>query len=240
MRCRHGSLPFLYLGLPIGGDSRRLNFWYPLVDRIRKRLSGWKCKNLSFGGRLILLKSVLSSIPVYFLSFFKAPAGIISSLDSIFCKFFWGGSEDSRKLSWIKWETVCSRRECGGLGVKRLKEFNCALLGKWIWRVLEEKDRLWCLVIKARYGQEGERVRFAEGVGSTWWRSVNHVRSGGGMVDNRWLLDNMVRKIGDGRGTLFWKDPWLAEGEPVILERSFSRLFELAENKLATVYDMFD
>ncbi|PNX66913.1 cysteine-rich receptor-like protein kinase, partial [Trifolium pratense] len=74
MNCKHGRLPFLYLGLPIGGDLRKLQFWYPLVDRIRNRLSGWKCKNLSVGGRLVLLKSVLSSIPVYFLSFFKAPS----------------------------------------------------------------------------------------------------------------------------------------------------------------------
>jgi len=89
MHCKHGRIPFLYLGLPIGGDPRKLQFWNPLVDRIRRRLSGWKCKNLSLDGRLVLLKSVLSSIPVYFLSFFKAPSGILSILDSIFINFFW-------------------------------------------------------------------------------------------------------------------------------------------------------
>jgi hypothetical protein len=73
----------MYLGLPIGGDARRLSFWEPVVDRIKFRLSDWKSKNLSFGGRLILLKSVLSSLPVYALSFFRAPAGIISSIESI-------------------------------------------------------------------------------------------------------------------------------------------------------------
>ena len=40
MRGKHGLLPFMYLGLPIGGDPRKLQFWYPLVDRIRSRLSG--------------------------------------------------------------------------------------------------------------------------------------------------------------------------------------------------------
>jgi hypothetical protein len=91
LHCKLGQLPFLYLGLPIGGDSRKLKFWRPLVDRIKSRLSGWKSKNLSFGGRLVLLKSVLSSLPVYFLSFFKAPAGIISSIESLFNCFFFGG-----------------------------------------------------------------------------------------------------------------------------------------------------
>ena len=80
--------PFLYLGLPIGGDPRKLKFWQPLIDRIKSRLSGWKSRNLSLGGRLVLLKSVLSSLPVYFLSFFKAPAGIISSIESLFNCFF--------------------------------------------------------------------------------------------------------------------------------------------------------
>jgi len=48
----------LYLGLPIGGDSRKLSFWKPVVDRIIVRLLTWNNKFLSFGGRLVLLKSV--------------------------------------------------------------------------------------------------------------------------------------------------------------------------------------
>ncbi|GAU46642.1 hypothetical protein TSUD_246690 [Trifolium subterraneum] len=183
MRCKHGRLPFTYLGLPIGGDSRKLCFWHQLVEKIRKRLSGWKCENLSFGGRLILLKSVLSSIPVYFLSFFRAPSG------------------------------------------------------KWVWRCLEERDSLWSLVLKAKYGQEGGWVCFAERVGSVWWRNVNSVRVGGGVRDNRWLVDNICRRVGNDRDTLFWLDPWLEECP---LQRSFCRLYDLAENKSVSVADMFE
>jgi len=95
LNCKLGRLPFLYLGLPTGGDPRKLKFWQPLIDRLKSRLSGWKSKNLSLGGRLVLLKFVLSSLPVYFLSFFKAPAGIISSIESIFNCFFLG---DVRRL----------------------------------------------------------------------------------------------------------------------------------------------
>jgi len=86
MNCRRGTIPFVYLGLPIGGDSRKLSFWKPVVDRIVSRLLSWNHKLLSFSGRLVLLKSVMSSLPVYFLSFFKAPACIISSIESIFKK----------------------------------------------------------------------------------------------------------------------------------------------------------
>ncbi|GAU48515.1 hypothetical protein TSUD_244350 [Trifolium subterraneum] len=72
--CKMGKIPFFYLGLPIGGDSRRLGFWDPVLTRLKNRLSGWRSRFLSFGGRLVLLKSVLTSLPVYALSFFKAPA----------------------------------------------------------------------------------------------------------------------------------------------------------------------
>jgi len=72
MHCKHGRIPFLYLGLPIGGDPRKIQFWYPLVERIRRRLSGWKCKNLSLGGRLVLLKFVLSPISGLFPFFLQS------------------------------------------------------------------------------------------------------------------------------------------------------------------------
>jgi len=91
MNCRRGALPFVYLGLPIGGDSRKLSFWKPVVGCIVARLSSWNNRYLSFGGRLVLLKSGMSSLPVYFLSFFKAPAGIISSIELIFLKKKLGG-----------------------------------------------------------------------------------------------------------------------------------------------------
>jgi hypothetical protein len=63
LRCRVGKVPFLYLGLPIGGGSCCLSFWDPVLTRIKNILSGWKSRFLSFGGRLILVKSVLTSLP---------------------------------------------------------------------------------------------------------------------------------------------------------------------------------
>jgi hypothetical protein len=83
-----GQIPFHYLRLPIGGDSHKLNWWKPLVDRINYKLFRWKSHNLSLGGRLVLLKSLMSSFLFYFLSFFKALAGIITSLESIFYFIF--------------------------------------------------------------------------------------------------------------------------------------------------------
>ncbi|GAU10380.1 hypothetical protein TSUD_422790, partial [Trifolium subterraneum] len=154
----------------------------------------------------------------------------------MFSHFFWGGCEENRKTSWIKWDSICLNKANGGLGVRRLKEFNFSLLGKWVWRCLEEKDSLWCKVLHAKYGQEGGRLRFGEGVGSHWWRSMNDVRVGAGLGDARWLLDNITRRVGDGCETRFWTDPWLLDSP---LQRSFGRLFDLAVDKNISVADMF-
>jgi hypothetical protein len=79
------------LVLPIGRDSKKLGFWYPLLDRIKKKLLGWNSRNSSMGGRLILLKSVLSSIPAYFFSFFKAPHVSFLPLNLFLQHFFGAG-----------------------------------------------------------------------------------------------------------------------------------------------------
>jgi hypothetical protein len=81
LRCKVGKVPFLYLGFPIGGDPRRLSFGEPMVTIMQRRLFGWKSRLLSFGGRLVILKSVLTS--VYPISFFKALSGITSSMESL-------------------------------------------------------------------------------------------------------------------------------------------------------------
>ena len=52
LNCKVGKIPFLYLGLSIGGDPRRLSFWEPVMNVIKSRLSGWQSRFLSFGGRL--------------------------------------------------------------------------------------------------------------------------------------------------------------------------------------------
>jgi len=84
LNCKMGHVSFMYLGLTIGGNPSRLAFWAPVMHTIKSRLSVWKSRFLSFGGCLTLLKFVVTSLHVYALSFFKAPSGIISSIESLF------------------------------------------------------------------------------------------------------------------------------------------------------------
>ncbi|PNY13834.1 cysteine-rich receptor-like protein kinase [Trifolium pratense] len=236
VNCKIGRIPFIYLGLPIGGNPRRHSLWIPLLEKIRKRLSGWKSRFLSMGGRLVLLKSVLSSLSVYFLSFFKAPAGIIRSIESLFKSFLWGGSEDIRKINWVKWDKVCLDRDGGGLGVRRIREFNLSLLGKWSWRLLTDKDGLWFKVLVAKYGMTDGRISGGGRQASLWWKDLCDVRDGVGLSIGRWFENNISRKVGNGEETLFWKDRWLEGGS---LSIHFNRLFELAIDKNITVADMY-
>jgi hypothetical protein len=55
---------------------------------IKKRLSSWKGKHLSVGVRLTLINSVLSSLPMYMMSFFSIPKEVLKKLDYFRSRFF--------------------------------------------------------------------------------------------------------------------------------------------------------
>jgi hypothetical protein len=53
--------------------------WSKVEERFQQKLSCWKAKYLSYGGRLVLLNSVLSSLPMFMMSFFKIPKGVLKT-----------------------------------------------------------------------------------------------------------------------------------------------------------------
>ncbi|KAK7255667.1 hypothetical protein RIF29_29084 [Crotalaria pallida] len=130
LHCKVRELPFLYLGLPIAANARSVDCWAKVIQLFQKRLSSWKCKHLSLGARITLINSVLSSLPVYYLSFFSLSKKVNDILIKLQRNFLWGGCEDRRKICWVKWDSVCQSRENGGLGIKNLIVFNKALLSK--------------------------------------------------------------------------------------------------------------
>ena len=74
--CELGSMPFTYLGIPIHHRKLSNSEWKSTEDRFEKKLSCWKGKLMSYGGRLILINSVLTSMPMFLLSFFEVPVGV--------------------------------------------------------------------------------------------------------------------------------------------------------------------
>lgn len=76
------------MGLPLGRS--------PLVSRLAKRLDKWKNAFLSKGGRLTLIQSVLSALPIYYMSLFRIPVAIAVMIETFMRYFFWEGlSEDN-------------------------------------------------------------------------------------------------------------------------------------------------
>ncbi|GJZ61623.1 RNA-directed DNA polymerase, eukaryota [Tanacetum coccineum] len=179
--CRTLNAPFVYLGTKVGGTMSRVNEWNEVVDKVISRLSKWKMKSLSIGGRLTLLKSVLGSIPIFHMSIFRVPLSLLNSLESIRNKFFNGNGLRSKKVTWIKWSSVLAAQAKGGLGVSSLYALNRGLMLKWVWRFYSQKTALWVRVVKAIHGEDGK-------VGKT-------IKSGGAEQSQYDTISDMVREV---------------------------------------------
>ena len=93
-------------------------------------MAGWKFKFLSFSGRVTLIKSVLTSLPIYFMSLFKMPEKIASELDKIQARFLWGSCDQKRKVHLVHWDKVTCSEEESGLGIRKFRIMNEFLMLK--------------------------------------------------------------------------------------------------------------
>lgn len=151
--CNIGTWPIQYLGASIGLDPQKLVFWEPLINKIHGKLKCFKGIGTSIAGRIVLLKAVLDSIPIYWLNLYKLPIAIIKKID----KFVGILSGMVFFLSLIKftylhgikcvlikamegWEYLLSKRK------------NLALFAKWWWRYRAERGSLWNQVLTNKYG----------------------------------------------------------------------------------------
>jgi len=89
-----------------------------LVEKVSKRLDGWKGGSLSLGGRLTLLNSCLTGIPIYSMSMYRLPKTVIKKIDIIRKRFFWQGSGMKKKYHLVKWEKICKTKQKGVLVLK--------------------------------------------------------------------------------------------------------------------------
>ena len=62
--CRQSSLPLRYLGLPLGAKFKELSIWNPILEKMERRLAGWKRLYLSKGSKATLIKSTFSSLHI--------------------------------------------------------------------------------------------------------------------------------------------------------------------------------
>ena len=80
--CRVVGLPMKYLGLLLGAPYKSTTIWNDIIEKMERKLAGWKKIYLSKGGRLTLIKSTLSNLPNY-LSLFPIPVSVANKLEKI-------------------------------------------------------------------------------------------------------------------------------------------------------------
>ena len=81
--CRVGVLPMTYLGMPLGASFKASSVWNPILEKIKRKLAGWKKLYFSKGGRLTLLKSTFSSLPTYFLSLYTISKHVANRIEKL-------------------------------------------------------------------------------------------------------------------------------------------------------------
>jgi hypothetical protein len=87
--CPLGSFPLKYLGIPLHYDNLSRKDIQPLVDKLLKKIAGWRGKLLYLAARALLIKTCLTGIPVYLLSFIKFPKWAIKLLNTQMANCLW-------------------------------------------------------------------------------------------------------------------------------------------------------
>ncbi|CAH9079751.1 unnamed protein product [Cuscuta europaea] len=151
------DLPVKYLGVNLHKRINRFQFCGNLIKQFENKLTPWKQKNLTHGGRLILIKHVLSSLPLHILAVDLLPKKVINVLNRKLASFFLGSNNDRKKAHWITWAKLCYPTVEGGLGIRSLTDLEKAFILKlwWKWKT---GDSLWARFIQARYNRNENMI----------------------------------------------------------------------------------
>ncbi|XP_059628916.1 uncharacterized protein LOC132271532 isoform X2 [Cornus florida] len=115
-----------YLGMPAIIGRSKSDVFHFVSQKVQDRLSAWKAKYLSKGGKEVLIKAVLSSLPTYVMSCFRLPASLCEKIMQLIRAFWWRNNPDSRSVHWSSWASLCLSKKSWRLGNLR---HGCVQLG---------------------------------------------------------------------------------------------------------------
>lgn len=156
-----------------------------------------------------LIKSVVSSIQVYWSSVFILPKSVTQEIEKLMREFLWSHGDLKKGSAKVKWADVCCQKNYGGLGIKPLHTWNIALMSKHVWNIVSGKDSLWVKWVSA-YRLKDRRTNrnfwdVPELNDVSWsWRKILQYRD--------LLRDHIIHRLGDGTLTSAWFDNWIFIG----------------------------
>ncbi|XP_058724620.1 uncharacterized protein LOC131596076 [Vicia villosa] len=193
-----------YLGLPVVFGKSKKEVFALVIERVWKKLKGWKEQFLSRAGKEILIKAVAQAIPSYIMSCYRLPETTCKELEAMLASFWWGSKHGKRKIHWMSWEKMARSKQAGGMGFRGISEFNTSLLGKHYWRLLDGDHTLVGKIFKGRYYPRCSIDESSVGFNPSYaWRSILSARD---------LIQHGARwRIGNGEKVDVRKDGWLPD-----------------------------
>ncbi|XP_057730273.1 uncharacterized protein LOC130945580 [Arachis stenosperma] len=233
--CKQANLPVKYLGILLGANPRLVKTWKPVIDKVEEKLSLWKAKILNKAGKLVLIKSVLNSLPVYYLSLYKMPMAVAEKLISLQRRFLWSKEDGKNGMALVKWEVVQTPKKLGGLGVGDAVIRNSALLFKWWWRFSKEECPLWKKVVCSCNNLNPNELLSSQElpIRGGPWKDICQLQFKSQQVRQK-MITGLSMEVGDGRRTRFWEDAWIHGGP---LKDRFPRLFSVSNQTGSMIGD---
>lgn len=187
-----------YLGFPLHhGRASKKDFEF-IAEKMNTRLASWKHRLLNRARRVTLASSVLTSIPSYYMQVCWLPQAICDQIDKIYRDFIWKGTQN-KGINLVNWHKVFTPKALGGLGVRSAREANTALLGKLIWDIQQDTDKLWVQVLKHKYNIKENFLNLTHKSGSPTWGAISKAKEV--------LKSGYQFRLGAGEVS-FWFDSW--------------------------------
>jgi hypothetical protein len=223
--CDIGTMPFTYLGLPMGTTKPRMEDLTPMMDRVERRL--YACSTwLSYSGRLKMVNSAITPITTYSMCTIKLPRGVIDNINRARKQCLWRGNDLEKKGgNLVAWPVVQQPKEKSGLGVLNLMFPNDALLLKQLSKFYNQEDIPWVKIIWHKY-YNGKVPHATRETGSFWWKDILRLKT---------LFRTFTKcQIGNGSTICFWDDSW----NGFVISEAYPRLASFAKKKDASVMEI--
>ncbi|XP_059067666.1 uncharacterized protein LOC131858444 [Cryptomeria japonica] len=144
-------LPGKYLGIPFFEGANKFDMWKNLIDSCINMMDGWKSRWHTSAGRILILRSVVSVIPIFSVMCLKLLKRVINVIQQRMKKSIWNGANDHDKIPLLAWDKIYQAKIKGGVGLRDWHKMNIALGAKLVWSIYTNPNQMWVKVLRAKY-----------------------------------------------------------------------------------------